>query len=302
MTGYTIINFDNSIVCFADQQSRRSSVSRFFEFYMLIFNKHIRKRGDCMQRMPALFIGHGSPMNAIEENQFVKQWKVIGNKIPRPEAILSVSAHWFTKGTRITDAQAPNTVYDMYGFPDELYRIVYNAKGSPHFAHLTQTMVNRNVMIDNSWGYDHGTWSVLHRIYPSADIPVFQLSIDRDAPAGEHYKIGQQLSRLREQGVLIFGSGNIVHNLHRVNWQMKGGYSWAEEFDTYIKNNILERKDENIINYQKAGTSSTLAFTTLDHFAPLLYVLGALEQKESITVFNDSCTLGSLSMTSYLFE
>lgn len=255
-----------------------------------------------MKRMPALFVGHGSPMNAIEENQFVKEWKALGNKIPRPDAILSVSAHWFTENTRVTDSQAPETIYDMYGFPDELYRIVYNAKGSPHFAHLTQNMISRKVAIDNSWGYDHGTWSVLHRIYPNADIPVFQLSVDRNASVGEHYEIGQELCGLREQGVLILGSGNTVHNLARVNWDMEGGYPWAEEFDAYIKENIIGRKDENIINYQKAGASSSLAFTTLDHFAPLLYVLGASEKTERVTVFNDSCILGSLSMTSYLFE
>jgi 4,5-DOPA dioxygenase extradiol len=255
-----------------------------------------------MNRMPALFVGHGSPMNAIEENQFVSEWKNLSNKFPRPEAILSVSAHWFTEGTRVTDSLTPKTIYDMYGFPRELYKIVYKAERSPYFAHLTQNMINCKVTIDNSWGYDHGTWSVLHRVYPEADIPVFQLSIDRHAPASEHYKIGQQLRTLREQGVLIFGSGNIVHNLARINWDMEGGYPWAEEFDAYIKENIMERKDENIIDYQKAGASASLAFTILDHFAPLLYVLGASERTERITVFNDACMLGSLSMTSYLFE
>ena len=255
-----------------------------------------------MKRMPALFVGHGSPMNAIEENHFVAEWKALGSKIPRPEAILAVSAHWFTRGTQVTDSQAPETIYDMYGFPDELYKIVYNAKGSPHFAHLAQNMISRKVGIDNSWGYDHGTWSVLHRIYPAADIPVFQLSVDRYASPAEHYKIGQELCGLREQGVLIFGSGNVVHNLAKVNWNIDGGYPWAEEFDAYIKDNIVRRDDEKVINYKEAGASSALAFTTIDHFAPLLYVLGASDKKEGVTVFNDSCTLGSLSMTSYLFE
>lgn len=227
-----------------------------------------------MKRMPALFVGHGSPMNAIEENHFVAEWKALGSKIPRPEAILAVSAHWFTRGTQVTDSQAPETIYDMYGFPDELYKIVYNAKGSPHFAHLAQNMISRKVGIDNSWGYDHGTWSVLHRVYPAADIPVFQLSVDRYASPAEHYKIGQELCGLREQGVLIFGSGNVVHNLAKVNWNIDGGYPWAEEFDAYIKENIIRRDDEKVINYKEAGASSALAFTTIDHFAPLLYVLG----------------------------
>ena len=255
-----------------------------------------------MERMPALFVGHGSPMNAIEDNKFVKVWKSLGDRMPKPEAILAVSAHWFKNGTRITDSPEPQTIYDMYGFPEELYKIVYNAKGSPHFAHLTKKMISREVTIDNTWGYDHGTWSVLHRIYPNAAIPVFQLSVDKNASPAEHYKIGQELSELRDQGVLIFGSGNIVHNLARVNWNMEGGYPWAEEFDAYIKHNILERKDDNVINYQEAGASSSLAFTILDHFAPLLYTLGASDKNEEVTIFNDSCVLGSLSMTGYLFQ
>lgn len=252
--------------------------------------------------MPALFVGHGSPMNAIEENPFVEEWKVLKNKIPKPEAILSVSAHWFTSDTRILNSEAPETIYDMYGFPEELYRIVYNAKGSPHFAELAKSLISRKVIADNSWGYDHGTWSVLHRIYPEADIPVFQLSVDRNACASQHYQIGQELSELREQGVLILGSGNVVHNLARINWEMEGGYPWAEEFDNYIMENILERKDENVIDYEKAGKSSSLVFTSLDHYAPLLYVLGAAKKQEKVTVFNKTCILGSLSMTSYLFE
>lgn len=255
-----------------------------------------------MERMPALFVGHGSPMNAIEENIFVEQWKALGRKIPRPKAILSISAHWFTEDTRVMDSPAPNTIYDMYGFPKELYKIVYNAEGSPHFAHLAQSAISRKVIIDNSWGFDHGTWSILHRMYPEADIPVFQLSVDANASAEEHYRIGQELYELREQGVLIFGSGNVVHNLARINWDMEGGYSWAEEFDRYVKENILKRMDENVIDYQKAGNSSSLAFTTMDHYAPLLYVLGAAKKTEQITVFNEACVLGSLSMTGYLFE
>lgn len=255
-----------------------------------------------MKRMPVLFVGHGSPMNAIEENPFVEEWKALGERLPRPEAILSVSAHWYTKDTRITDSEAPRTVYDMYGFPEELYKIVYNAKGSPHFAHLAQSLVGRRVTIDNSWGHDHGTWSVLHRMYPQADIPVFQLSVDRNASAADHYEIGKELSALREQGVLIFGSGNVVHNLSRVNWDMDGGYSWAEEFDLYIKENILAGKEEHVIAYENAGSCASLAVPMADHFSPLLYVLGAARGGKPISVFNEACVLGSLSMTSYLFE
>ncbi len=241
-------------------------------------------------------------MNAIEENQFSAQWEQLGARLPRPQAILSISAHWFTPGTKVTDSPAPEMIYDMYGFPDELYRITYNAPGSPHIARLAKELIGDRAQIDNSWGLDHGTWSVLRRIYPNADIPVFQLSVDRLASAKVHFEIGSKLRTLREQGVLIFGSGNIVHNLARVNWDMDGGYSWAEEFDHYIKSNILSRNVENVIRFEQAGTSSSFAFTSLDHFAPLFYALGASDEKDNITVFNDSCVLGSISMTSYLFE
>ena len=255
-----------------------------------------------MKKMPALFIGHGSPMNAIENNEYSAKWKALGVSLPRPEAILSISAHWYTKGTKIMDSPAPKMIYDMYGFPEELYKIVYAAPGSPQFAHKAKELITHTVSIDNSWGFDHGTWSVLHSIYPKADIPVFQLSVDMNASPKEHFRIGQELRALREQGVLIFGSGNVVHNLSRISWDMEGGYPWAEEFDNYIKSSILNKRYENVIDYKKAGASASLAFNTTDHFAPLLYVLGASDEEDKLSVFNNSCALGSLSMTSYLFE
>lgn len=255
-----------------------------------------------MKNMPVLFVGHGSPMNAIEENRFSDQWKKLGAHLPTPQAILSVSAHWFTHGSRVTDSSAPKMIYDMYGFPDELYRVTYNAPGSPHFAKLAKELVGDEVQIDNSWGIDHGTWSVLHRVYPMANIPVFQMSVDRDASTSDYFRIGSRLRALREQGVLIVGSGNVVHNLARVNWDTDGGYAWAEEFDGYIKNAILSRDYEKVNRFEQAGTAAFLACPTMDHFAPLLYVLGAVGKDDQITVFNDSCVLGSLSMTSYLFE
>jgi len=254
-----------------------------------------------MEKMPVLFVGHGSPMNAIEENPFVEEWKMLGRKLPRPKAILAVSAHWFTDGTRVNNAEAPQMVYDMYGFPPALYRIVYGAKGSPHFAHRAAELIGGNtVTFDNSWGLDHGSWSVLHRIFPAADIPVFQLSINgRLSPAG-HYQMGRKLRALREEGVLIFGSGNVVHNLATVNLNLPGGYTWAEDFDAYIQENVLKRDDDNVIDYKKAGASALKAFTTIEHFAPLLYVLSAADEADKVSVFNDSCIGGSLSMTSYL--
>lgn len=255
------------------------------------------------KQMPVLFVGHGSPMNAIENNSYSAYWETLGGELPRPEAILSVSAHWYTPGLRITDAPNPKMVYDMYGFPDELYQVDYNASGSPHYAGMVKDIIGEKLRIDNSWGLDHGSWSVLCRMYPDADIPVFQLSVDSTASAEECYETGQKLRALRDQGVLILGSGNVVHNLARVNWTMEDkGYPWAKEFDEYIKSSILTHNVKNVIDYEKAGASSALAFQMMDHFAPLLYILGASNETDRIRVFNDSCTLGALSMTSYLFE
>ena len=255
-----------------------------------------------MSKMPVMFIGHGSPMNAIEENEFTETWTALGSKIPKPKAILSVSAHWYTDGSRICDAQYPTQIYDMYGFPRELYELKYPVKGSPELAHSTKALLAEEVKIDNSWGIDHGTWSVLCRMYPEAEIPVYQLSINRNANATVHYRMGQELSALRDQGVLILGSGNVVHNLSRINWELEGGYPWAEEFDTYIKNSILNQQYDRAVQYKSAGAASDYAFPTPEHYYPLLYVLGAADEKDKVHVYNDACILGSLSMTSYLFE
>jgi len=253
-------------------------------------------------KMPALFIGHGSPMNAIEDNSFTRGWEEIARQIPKPEAVLSVSAHWYTKGTRIADTSKPKTIYDMYGFPDELYRVTYNAPGAPALAHLTQGLINRDVQIDNNWGIDHGTWSVLHRMYPEANIPVYQLSVDGSASAATHLQIGQEIGALRDKGVLILGSGNVVHNLAKIKWSMEGGFPWADEFDNYIKDRIVDKQYQDVVHYEKAGESSKLAFFTPEHFFPLLYTLGASREDDRLAVFNDSCTKGSVSMTCYLFE
>ena len=254
-----------------------------------------------MGKMPVLFVGHGSPMNAVEDNKYTKGWEQIAAQIPAPEAILCISAHWYTEGTRITDVLHPRTVYDMYGFPDELYRIQYSADGAPELAHETRRLIRHSTIIDNTWGIDHGTWSVLWKMYPKADIPVYQLSIDADADPKVHYQIGNDIAALRDKGVLIMGSGNVVHNLGRISWGMEGGQPWAEEFDSYIRNKIEKREFEDVIDYKSAGKSSELAFHTPDHFLPLLYVLGASTGEDNLTVFNDSCTMGSMSMTSYLF-
>jgi 4,5-DOPA dioxygenase extradiol len=252
--------------------------------------------------MPALFVGHGSPINAIEDNAYTRSWERIAREIPRPQAILSISAHWYTQGSRVTDEAHPKMIYDMTGFPDALYEVKYPAPGAPDLAHITQKLMSRDVSIDNTWGYDHGTWAVLCKMYPKADIPLYQLSVDRNAAGQAHYQMGRELRSLREKGVLILASGNVVHNLSKINWGMTGGFPWADDFDKYIKDKIIQRQLQDIIDYLKAGSSAKLAFYTPDHFYPLLYVLGAMDEKDEITIYNDSRTMGSLSMTSYLFK
>lgn len=252
-----------------------------------------------MEKMPVLFVGHGSPMNAIEDNPFTEQWERLGRELPRPQAILSVSAHWFTSGMRVTDAPKLKMVYDMYGFPGELYRVQYPAPGSPRFAGMARELVSAR--IDNSWGLDHGSWSVLRRMFPKADIPVFQLSVDFEAAPQQHFNLGRKLRGLREQGVLILGSGNIVHNLAMIDWNMAGGYPWAKAFDGYVKECVLSRQFDRVVHYERAGDAAKYAFRTIDHYAPLLYVLGASDEDDRITVFNDVCSMGSMSMTGYEF-
>ncbi len=255
-----------------------------------------------MNRMPTLFIGHGSPMNAIEDNTFSRQWTELGQKLPKPRAILSVSAHWYTLGTAVNSAAAPKMIYDMYGFPEALYRVIYNAPGAPAYAARTRELLGEAVAIDTSWGLDHGSWSVLRRLFPQADVPVFQLSVDSGASPQAHYAMGRALRPLRDEGVLILGSGNVVHNLARVAWNMDGGYPWAETFDRYIMDQVVSRNHDGVLRYRQAGESAELAFRGLDHYAPLLYALGASDDNDRITVFNEACVLGSLSMTSFLFE
>lgn len=252
-------------------------------------------------RMPVLFIGHGSPMNAIEDNDYSRAWRALGKTLEKPKAILSVSAHWFTRGTRVNDSPTPTMIYDMYGFPDELYRLQYPAHGSPALAHRTRALIGDFVTIDNNWGLDHGTWSALKSMLPVADVPVVQLSINAMLTPAEHYAIGQKLSPLRDEGVLIFGSGNVVHNLSRIDWRMDDGQPWAQQFDQYICQAIQSGSHDDVIAFDQADESTQFAVPSLDHFAPLLYILGASDADDAVTVFNDTCLLGSMSMTSYLF-
>lgn len=268
----------------------------------LVKSKLFINGDDFMDKMPVVFIGHGSPTNAIENNMFTENWKKISRGIPKPKAILAISAHWFTSGTKIMDELHPKMIYDMYGFPKELYQIVYNSNGSPDLAHLIKKLISKETNYDNSWGYDHGTWSILKHMYPNCDIPVLQLSVDNTAPPEVHFQIGKELKSLRENGVLIFGSGNIVHNLRKLDWSMENGYDWAYEFDDYIKNKILNKDFVNVVNYINAGSSADLSVPTPDHFYPLLYVLGAADESDEVAIYNNFSQMGSLSMTSYLFS
>ncbi len=256
-----------------------------------------------MSKMPVVFVGHGSPMNAIEDNQYTRNWREMAKKIPKPESIISISAHWYTKGTKILNEENPKTIYDMYGFPKQLYEISYSAPGNPKLAENAKKLITKPSVFDNSWGIDHGTWSVLVHMYPEMDIPVFQISIDAAAPPEVHYQIGKELKSLRHQGVLIFGTGNIVHNLRLVDWERNdNGFNWAYEFDDFIQENIENGNHENVFNYLSLGENAKLSVPTPDHFYPILYILGASDKEDKISISNKSCMMGSLSMTSYLFE
>lgn len=253
-------------------------------------------------RMPTLFVGHGSPMNAIEDNPYSRAWSALGQSLEKPKAILSISAHWFTRGTKINNEPFPNQIYDMYGFPDELYQVKYPAPGAPSLAERVQELLGSSVTVDNHWGIDHGAWSVLRRLFPAADLPVLPLSVNAQLAPAEHYALGQRLKHLRDDGVLILGSGNVVHNLGRIDWRKPEGTPWAEAFDQYIYRAVMNSKFDDAINYLSAGDAAELAVPSLDHFLPLLYVLGASDVADQISVFNQDCMLASLSMTSYLFS
>lgn len=255
------------------------------------------------EKMPVLFLGHGSPMNAIEENEFVAGFRTVAKTLPKPNAILCVSAHWFTKGTKVTAMNMPPTIHDFGGFPKELFAVQYPAKGSPELAKMTEEILKpTHVELDDKWGLDHGAWSVIKHLYPDANIPVIQLSIDYTKPASYHFAMAQQLQSLRNKGVLIIGSGNIVHNLGLVDFanmhKDNYGFDWAIESRAKINQWLLDGNFESIINYDKQGTAIALAVPTPDHYLPLIYALGLKEKSETLSLFNDKLLAGSLSMTS----
>ena len=259
--------------------------------------------GEEEEKMPVLFIGHGSPMNAIEDNIFSKRWQQMGKEIPTPKAVVVVSAHWLTKGTMVTAMPSPKTIHDFGGFPQALFDIQYPAPGSPELATEIQKLItNPAVELDHDWGLDHGTWSVVKHMYPFADIPVLQLSIDYYKPAAYHYELAKQLLALRKKGVLIIGSGNMVHNLRMVAWdklsEPEYGFDWALEMNDIFKNKISNGFHKELIQYEKLHKAATLAIPTPDHYYPLLYILALQTDNDKVEFFNDKAVGGSLTMTS----
>jgi 4,5-DOPA dioxygenase extradiol len=253
--------------------------------------------------IPVLFLGHGSPMNGIENNYFTKEWENLGKMYPAPTAVIVVSAHWLTKGTRITAMEAPRTIHDFRGFPQELFNVQYPAPGNLALALETSQLIkSTNVGLDHDWGLDHGTWTVIRHVYPNANIPILQLSIDYDKPAKYHYKLAQELSALRRKGVLIVGSGNLIHNLRMVAWdkvnEAEYGYDWAMELKVKMRELIEDGNHEPLVNYEQLGTAASYAIPTPDHYYPLMYALGLQSKNEQASVFNDVAVMGSLTMTS----
>ncbi len=255
------------------------------------------------EKMPVLFLGHGSPMNAITENEFTKGWKDAGKSIQRPNAILCISAHWETRGTFVTAMEKPKTIHDFGGFPQELFDVEYPAPGSPELAQETKnTITTTQVGLDDTWGLDHGAWSVIKHLYPNADVPVIQMSIDYNQTPQYHYELSKQLASLRSKGVLIIGSGNMVHNLGLVAWDKMNtsdfAFDWAAEASTKMKKYITDGDYQSLINYKAQGKPFQLAIPTPEHYLPLLYALALKEDNDSVSLFNDKAVAGSLTMTS----
>jgi len=261
------------------------------------------------QRMPTVFIGHGSPMNAIEENSYTWSLNKLGREIPRPEAVLVVSAHWLTKGTCVGCAKRPETIHDFYGFPNELYVIEYPAPGAPKYAKSISELSQGEVRCDLDWGLDHASWAVLKHIYPKADVPVFELSLDYfpgtfdEKPVRYHYELAQRLAKIREEGVLVLGSGNAVHNLRVADFRNVDAmpYDWAKSFDERLRNALLSGDDDTLIDYRTIP-GADLAVPTLDHYLPMIYVLGMKQKGESLEFAHEGFQNKSISMRSFIIR
>ncbi len=254
------------------------------------------------QRMPAIFFGHGNPMNALSDNVYTQAWRRIGEQIPTPRAILCISAHWYVPKSAVTAAPHPRTIHDFGGFPPALFEMQYPAAGDPELARTIQSVLSPFVAVDldDSWGLDHGTWSVLCHVYPKADVPVVQLSIDETKTPADHYAIAQRLAILREDGVLIAGSGNVVHNLHAYAWgrHPQDPYEWTISFENKVRHHVLAGTDRLLAEYEDLGKDATLSIPTPDHFLPLLYVLGTRHPSDKVSFPVEGVDGGSISMLS----
>jgi 4,5-DOPA dioxygenase extradiol len=251
-------------------------------------------------KMPVLFVGHGNPMNAVETNEFSIEWQKLGKSLPKPNAILCISAHWETRGTFVTAMEKPQTIHDFGGFPQALFDVQYSAPGSPQLAKETKDIVSKtDVGLDEKWGLDHGAWSVIKRFYPEADVPVIQMSLDYYQKPQYHYDLAQELAALRNKGILIIGSGNMVHNLRAVDWgKPNQAFDWAQEANEKFKKLILDNDHQQLINYKNLGREVELSVPTPEHYLPLLYTLALKTEKDEVSFFNDKSIMGSLSMTS----
>jgi 4,5-DOPA dioxygenase extradiol len=249
--------------------------------------------------MPLLFVGHGNPMNAITDNEFSRGWREAGRSLPKPHAVLCISAHWETRGTFVTAMEKPQTIHDFGGFPPELYEVQYPAPGSPELARETKRQVtSADVGLDFDWGLDHGCWSVLKHFFPGGDVPVIELSIDRTKPPQWHFDLARELAPLRRKGVLITGSGNMVHNLGMIQWDAAEGSPWALEANEELKKLIAGNETRKLIDYGSLSREVQMGVPTPEHYIPLLYTLGLKDEGEKVAFFNDRTELGAISMTS----
>ena len=250
--------------------------------------------------MPVLFVGHGSPMNGIEDNSFSRRWEELGRELPKPAAVLCVSAHWYIRSTAVTAMERPRTIHDFWGFPEELSAVRYPAPGSPAVAgEISQLLRKARVALDREWGLDHGCWTVVRRMYPDADIPVLQLSLDSTKRPEWHYDLARELAPLRNRGVLVLGSGNMVHNLGMLDWEHQdGGFDWALEMDASFKRLISSDDHAQLTRYRELTKTASLAVPTPEHYLPLLYALALKTPNDRLSFFNEQVVLGSISMTS----
>ena len=252
-------------------------------------------------RFPAIFFGHGNPMNALDQNVYTRAWRSIGESLPKPKGIVAISAHWYSPGTLVTAMEHPRTIHDFGGFPRELYQIEYRAPGDRALASRVMQLTGADE--DHQWGLDHGTWSVLCHVFPKADVPIVQLSIDETRPPKFHYELGTRLAPLRDEGILIAGSGNLVHNLHAYAWgrHIPEPYDWAVRFEKQVREMLIGQTDEPLIDYESLGRDAVLSVPTPDHYLPLLYVLGSRNKDDRVSFPVEGIDGGSVSMLTVQF-